>query len=126
MAFRIEDSVVRGEIDNRTKGIVTGKIWVVGRKEPVLLHLKGNAHPDLAGCLLKFENPEPGTAHQHLDSLHPDQSGTIGDLTASRKCRVFDIPDDEAYRMCKRGENHRSTWPMSSTSNGSARGTDAW
>ena len=28
MAFRIHDSVVRGEIDNRLKGIVRGKIWV--------------------------------------------------------------------------------------------------
>lgn len=49
MAFRIHDSVVRGEIDNRTKGIVRGKIWVLGRKKPVELELKGNAWPDLAG-----------------------------------------------------------------------------
>ena len=31
MAFRIHDSVVRGEIDNRVKRIVRGKIWVEGR-----------------------------------------------------------------------------------------------
>jgi PAS domain-containing protein len=43
-------------------------------------------------------------AHHHLDSLHPVQRGTIGDLTASRKVRVFDIPMPEAYLMCKRGE----------------------
>src|SRR6476646_5587169 len=49
MAFRIHDSVVRGEIDNRTKGIISGKIWVEGRDQPVILNLKGNAHPDLAG-----------------------------------------------------------------------------
>lgn len=104
MAFRIEDSVVGGEIDNRTKGTVTGKIWVIGRKEPVLLRLRGNAHPDLAGCLLTFKNPKPGPVHREIACLHPDQTGTIGDLTASRKCRVFDIPGDEAYRMCKRGE----------------------
>ena len=54
MAFRIHDSVVRGEIDNRVKGIVRGKIWVEGRSEPVVLELKGNAWPDLAGCLLSF------------------------------------------------------------------------
>ena len=35
MAFRIHDSVVRGEIDNRVKGMVRGKIWVEGRAEPV-------------------------------------------------------------------------------------------
>ena len=33
MAFRIHDSVVRGEIDNRQRGIVRGRIWVEGRAE---------------------------------------------------------------------------------------------
>ena len=28
MAFRIHDSVVRGEVDNRVKGIVRGRIWL--------------------------------------------------------------------------------------------------
>src|SRR5207244_2043762 len=83
MAFRIHDSVVRGEIDNRVKGIVRGKIWIEGRPEPVILELKGNAWPDLAGCLLTFSNPQKRIPHQHLDSLHPEQKGSIGDLTAS-------------------------------------------
>ncbi len=104
MAFRLHDSVVRGEIDNRVKGVVRGKIWVEGRAEPVTLGLTGNAWPDLAGCLLTFTNPLKRVAHQHLDSLHPLQRGTVGDLTASRKVRVFDIPMPEAYLMCKRGE----------------------
>ncbi len=105
MAFRIHDSVVRGEIDNRVKGIVRGKIWVVGRKQPVVLELKGNAWPDLAGCLLKFTNPLKRVAHQHLDSLQPKQTGVIGDITASRKVRVMEIPMPVAYLMKKRGEH---------------------
>ena len=104
MAFRIHESVLRGEIDNREKGAVRGKIWVCGRDEPVVLELKGNAWPDLAGCLLKFTNPTKPVSHPHIDSLHPLQRGTIGDLTASRKVRVFDIPVEEAYMMSKRGE----------------------
>ncbi len=104
MAFRIQDSVVRGEIDNRVKGIVRGKIWVESRAEPVTLELKGNAWPDLAGCRLTFSNPLKRIPHPGLDTLHPVQRGTIGDLTASRKVRVFDIPMPEAYLMCKRGE----------------------
>ena len=73
MAFRIHDSVVRGEIDNRVKGIVRGRIWVEGRAEPVVLELEGNAWPDLAGCLLTFTNPQKRIPHPHLDSLasHP-------------------------------------------------------
>ena len=95
---------MRGEIDNRVKGVVRGKIWVEGRAEPVMLELKGNAWPDLAGCLLTFTNPLKRIPHPGLDTLAPVQRGTIGDLTASRKVRVFDIPTEEAYMMCKRGE----------------------
>ncbi len=104
MAFRIHDSVVRGEIDNRVKGIVHGKIWVEGRAEPIVLKLEGNAWPDLAGCLLTFTNPQKPAPHQHLDSLAPLQQGSIGDLTASRKVRVFDVPLEEAMAMYRRKE----------------------
>lgn len=104
MAFRIHDSVVRGIIDNRVKGTVRGKIWVAGRSEPVILRLKGNAWPDLAGCLLAFNNPRKIQPHPHLDSLHQLQHGSVGDLTASRKVRVFDVPLEEAMAMYKRKE----------------------
>src|SRR3989475_6985672 len=104
MAFRIHDSVVRGEIDNRVKGIVRGKIWVEGRAKPVVLELKGNAWPDLAGCLLTFTNPQKRIPHQHLDSLNPMQCGGGGDLTASRKVRVFDVPLEQALEMIRRKE----------------------
>ena len=56
MAFRIQQSVVRGEIDNRIKGVVRGRIWLCDRAEPLTLELQGNAQPDLAGSLLVFEN----------------------------------------------------------------------
>ncbi len=96
--------MVRGEIDNRVKGIVRGRIWVEGRAEPVTLELQGNAWPDLAGCLLTFTNPQKRVPHPHLESLNPLQRGSIGDLTASRKVRVFDIPLEEALGMSRRGE----------------------
>ena len=50
MAWRIHDSVIRGEIDNRLKGRVRGKLWLNGLDEPVKLDLVGNACADLAGC----------------------------------------------------------------------------
>lgn len=104
MAFRIHDSVVRGEIDNRVKGIVRGKVWVEGRAEPLVLELEGNAWPDLAGCLLTFRNTQKRLPHPGLDSLAPMQRGTIGDLTASQKVRVFDVPVEEALDMIDRKE----------------------
>lgn len=104
MAFRIHDSVVRGEIDNRVKGIVLGKIWIEGRAEPVTLELKGNAWPDLAGCLLIFTNPKKRVPLHEQDSLRPVQNGMAGDLTASRKVRVFDVPLEQALEMIRRQE----------------------
>ena len=105
MAFRIHDSVVRGEIDNRVKGTVRGKIWLESRAEPITLDLKGNAHRDLAGCLLTFTNPLKRVVHPHLDLLNPVQRGVAGDLTAARKARVFDLPFEEAYAMLKRKQD---------------------
>lgn len=110
MAFRIHESVVRGEIDNRVKGVVRGKIWVEGRAEPVVLELAGNAHPDLAGCLLTFNNPQPRVAHRHLDSLAAEQRGTIGDLTASRKVRVPSVPMEEFLNWPKSKGRPPSHW----------------
>ena len=104
MALRIHDSVVRGEIDNRSKGIVRGKIWLEGQSEPLVLELQGNAHPDLAGCLLTFSNRGRRSADSRLESLPRQQHGVVGDLTASRKARVLDVSVEEAYAMSKREE----------------------
>jgi hypothetical protein len=101
MAFRIDNNIVRGEIDNRRKGIVRGKIWLERRLEPMTLELKGNAHPDLAGCLLHFTNLGPRFADAQLDSLASVQRGAVGDMTASRKARVLDVRLDEAHQMSK-------------------------
>jgi hypothetical protein len=110
MAWRIHDSVIRGELDNRTKGIVRGRLWLHALAEPITLELAGNAHADLAGCLLRFQNPVS------TNPLRPDatfaalQRGTVGDLTASRKVRVFDIPFEQAYDLIKRGEKPPEHW----------------
>ncbi len=95
MAWCIHDSVVRGEVDNRLKGRVLGKIWLDGLVAPLELDLKGNAHPDLAGCLLTFTNPLARIKHPNLDGLNPLQRGTVGDITASRKVRVPAVPMEE-------------------------------
>src|SRR5207247_8379425 len=47
-------------------------------------------------------NPLNRIPHPHLDSLNLIQRGSIGDLTASRKVRVFDIPFDETNATLKR------------------------
>jgi hypothetical protein len=104
MAWRLNKAVIRGKIDNRTQGTVTGKIWLVGVDDPVELQLEGDCWRDMAGCLLTFKNPNPEKEDEHTD-LNLHQGGLVGDMTASRKVRVLEIPVEEAYRMRKRGEN---------------------
>ena len=99
MAWRIDEQVVRGEIDNRKRGLVTGKIWLVGREEPVVLRLEGNPWRDLAGHVLQFSNPkakdgEPG-------GLMVEQTGVVGDITASRKVKVLDCSMEEFEEFYK-------------------------
>jgi hypothetical protein len=104
VAWRIHDSVIRGEIDNRMKGRVRGKLWLDSLDEPVKLDLAGNACPDLAGCLLKFKNPAKTFPMRKKPKFNPLQRGKIGNLSASQKVRVFTIPDEEAFAMIDRGE----------------------
>jgi len=103
MAWRLHDRVVRGEIDNRQRGHVHGKIWLIGRPDPIALNLTGNCWPDLASCVLKFENPSPVAAKKEYPYLNAQQDGVVGDITASRKVRVFDLPLEEALRIGREG-----------------------
>src|ERR1035438_21257 len=104
MAWRIHDSVVRGEIDNRVKGRVRGRLWLDGLAGPVMLDLEGNACPDLGGCRLEFKNPAKTFPIRKQPAFAPLQRGKIGNLSASQKVRVFTIPDEEAFAMIDRGE----------------------
>lgn len=93
MAWRIEEQVVRGEVDNRDKGLVTGRIWFSQVAEPVILSLKGNPWRDLAGHRLSFVNPRPLPPPAGM--IHHDQSGFVGDITASRKVKIPDCTPEE-------------------------------
>src|SRR5205823_4065572 len=102
MAWRLYEHVLRGKMDNRTRGRVTGELWLPGINEPLLLELAGDCAPDLAGCELTFENPAaiPMTTKPPA----PQQRGPAGNITAARKVRVFDVPTEEALAMSRRGE----------------------
>ncbi|HEY5552319.1 MAG TPA: hypothetical protein VIK52_10550 [Opitutaceae bacterium] len=105
MAWRIDEQVIRGEIDNRMRGRVKGRIWFAGRADPVELRLEGNCWRDLAGRRLEFTNPEPKPGD--LASLAQLQDGVVGDITASRKVKVPEIP------MSQIGEYYaaKKKWP---------------
>jgi hypothetical protein len=102
MAWRIHEYVVRGTVDNRRRGKITGRIWLSGIEQPLELDLTGDCQPDLAGCLLNFENPTP----VEMTTKPPvsRQRGTPGFITAARKVRVFDGGIEAAFAALKRGE----------------------
>ncbi|HEY9249124.1 MAG TPA: hypothetical protein VIO38_08335, partial [Rariglobus sp.] len=102
MAWRIEEFLIRGEVDNRVRGRVTGRLWFTGREEPVVLELEGNACRDVAGQVLRFTNPEPKPARAEAWAHFPAvQRGVVGDITASRKVKVPDCSMDELMEFYK-------------------------
>jgi hypothetical protein len=108
MAWRIDEAVIRGEIDNTVEGRTTGRIWLVGRDEPVELSLVGDCWRDLAGTRLRFENPSPVPAD--IEGLLPQQNGIVGDMTASRKNKVPTVDDDEFQRLYQNKEAIPFEW----------------
>ena len=94
MAWRIEDAVDHGEIDNTVEGHTTGRIWLAGRDEPLILSLDGDCWRDLAGTRLQFDNPTPQTTPD-AEALDVDQAGIVGDMTASRKNKVPTVSEEE-------------------------------
>lgn len=108
MAWRIDGAVVRGEIDNRTRGRVTGRIWFTGRDEPVELELAGNCWRDLAGRRLEFTNPQPKPGD--LRNCATVQRGAVGDITASRKVKVLECPPDQIHLHSKTGREPPWHW----------------
>jgi hypothetical protein len=104
VAWRIQDCVVRGEIDNRVRGVVRGRLWLHGQDAPVDLLLAGNACPDLAGCRLTFENPGRTIPLPRDLKVPALLAGTAGDLTASRKVKLSE-PDNAAEPAPERWGN---------------------
>jgi len=109
MAWRIEEAVEHGFIDNTIEGQTTGKIWLKGRDEPLILSLNGDCLRDLAGTLLEFENPNP-MADSQLSELDTEQIGIVGDVTASRKARIPEISVEEMDQYEEQGKEIPFRW----------------
>lgn len=102
MAFRLDQAIVKGEIDNTERGRVHGLIWLLGRKEPLKLDLEGDAWQDVAGAKIHFVNPEP-RRQKKQGELKPLQQGVVGDITASRKVKHITASDEE-WQRCMEDE----------------------
>ena len=108
MAWHIEEQVIRGEIDNRTRGKTTGRIWLVGRDRPVTLELTGNPWRDLAGHVLRFSNPSPKPGA--TEGFAVEQRGAVGDMTASTKVKVPEVSPEELTECYRTGRSFPWHW----------------
>jgi hypothetical protein len=109
VAWRIEEHVSRGEIDNCIRGRITARLWFCGAGEtPMEIRLAGDAQPDLHGRFITFTNPDakPG----RLDGLSLRQHGTAGRITASRKVRIPDVPPGRLSEYYKTGRELPCHW----------------
>ena len=109
MAWRIEDAVAHGEIDNTVEGRTTGRIWLAGRDEPLILSLDGDCWRDLAGTRLQFENPEPKTGPD-AEALDVDQAGIVGDMTGSRRNKVPTVSEEKFNELYQNNQEIPYEW----------------
>ena len=112
MAWRIGESIVRGEIDNRIPGIIKGALYLEGLNEPITLELEGDCDPDLAGRRLTFRNLLP-CANKSLEALGRIQCGEPGTFTARRMVRIPTISKEELDRCLKEEKPIPTRWSES-------------
>lgn len=113
MAWRIGPNVVRGEIDNRVPGIITGTIYLEGIREPLCLELEGNCWPDLAGRYLIFRNLLAPLPDKSLEALKRLQCGDAGEMTGERMARIPTIPPEELHRCMQEHKPIPTRWSES-------------
>lgn len=105
MALRLNNSVLRGEIDNRVEGHVAAKLWLKGRDEPACLSLRGNCLSDIAGHRLVFVNAFSGpTDGDGASTLQAFEQGIVGDITASYRNHTPAVSGQEARDGVEAGQ----------------------
>jgi len=109
MAWRPDKCVIRGELDNTVRGRVTGRIWLLGRGEPLTLDLSGDAWPDVAGARVTFTNSAP-LAEADALQLAAAQTGTVGDITVSNRRKHFLVSDEEVSAAIREDRLHDLPW----------------
>lgn len=111
MAIRLGEFVRSGMIDCSVKGVITGEIEVEGILKPLRLNLKGTPHPDIAGCVLTFTNPEIDVLDDEIaDYLELEQTGFAGDMSAAQKRKVLSMPLEDFARASEEEREAATVW----------------
>lgn len=82
MAWRPNEQLIAGELDNTVRSKVTGWMRFVGVKGKVKFELEGDFLSDIAGCRIRFENPDSGGEPGYMKHFCKAQKGEVGDITA--------------------------------------------
>lgn len=116
MAWRPDHLVIAGELDNTLFGWTIGWLELSGFEFRLQLKLAGNCHRDLAGWKFRIHRVEPELPPKPNDddnednkkivhaTIHHDQSGHVGDITADQMIKRFDMTEDEIVRRLMAGE----------------------
>jgi hypothetical protein len=109
MAWRPYESLIEGELDNRTPGKVTGWMrFFRNGQEPlwVTFDLEGDFHDDIRGTKIKISNPNPSDRYEgkgtYMDGFSEVQHGTVGDMTGGRSLGPW--TEDIARQLMERNE----------------------
>ncbi len=96
MAWRPQDYLIAGTLDNTEPHMVTGLMYIIGLPQPVSFDLDGDFHRDIRGASIEFQGyATPETDHrkaaEYMKSFSLRQTGKVGDVTAG--LRPFDYGD---------------------------------
>lgn len=117
MAWRIDQFVSAGELDNTQLGWTVGRLELSGVSQRLDLKLSGNCNPDLAGWKFRIKRvgPELENDYQGEDlpkhnTISSDQSGNVGSITADQLVKHFDISVPQLIQQTNNGETPPFTW----------------
>jgi len=90
MAWRPNENLIDGELDNRTPEKITGWMRFFRLNQAplrVTFDLEGDFHEDIRGTVIRLSNPNPSERFPdrkptYMKGFNPMQAGTAGDITA--------------------------------------------
>ncbi len=89
MAWRPNEQLIEGVLDNIVPNKVTGWMRFAGMKEKVTFDLEGNFHRDIRGAKVRLhgdgESANAEEAEKYMEGFAQHQTGSVGDMTAGRE-----------------------------------------
>jgi hypothetical protein len=87
MAWRPNEKLLEGVLDNTVPGKVTGWMKFAGMDEKVVFDLEGNFHRDIRGAKVRLcgngELTDTVHAAKYMEGFSTLQKGKVGDMTAA-------------------------------------------